>query len=111
MSACPTSKPLDKRPVILRRVDANRRLIDDADQERVAVVQNAELLEILNPLDRCPRQLGQAQEKVAAINIKANVLKEMCRIGSQQRIVPVAGKRNRRPAEINRPLIARRKSL
>ena len=96
--------PADKLPIVLRCVDPNCRLIDDADEKALAGVKDAELLEILDCLNSGTGQLGQAEEKFTAVGVETNVLMEMRRIGCQQRVIPVAGEGNGGAAEINGPL-------
>src|SRR4051812_45140440 len=51
-----TSPPFHEPPVVLRRVDADARLVDDADGDRISGLEDAELLELLGGLERGARQ-------------------------------------------------------
>ena len=94
---------LYKRRVVLRRVDAEGRLVDHADEDRMAGLQDAKLFELLDLLQAGRRHGGELQEEVAAIGVEPDVLVEMRRIGRQQGIVPFAGMRDRAAAEIQCP--------
>ena len=86
----------DKRRVIGRSVDADRRFVDDADEDFVAILQNPQLLEIFQLLQRRAGQRGEFQQEIAAIGVQAEVLEKVRRVGVQQLVAPLAGMRNRR---------------
>ena len=69
-------------------------------------VEDAELLQVLDALDACPWQLGELEQELAAIGVQTDVLEIIGRIGGQQPLVPCAGIRYRRPAEVDRPTSA-----
>ena len=77
------AKSLDKRRIIRRRINADRWLIHDPDQNIMAVFQYAKLLKVLKLLQRGARQFGELQQEVAPIGVQPQMLKEMRRFGHQ----------------------------
>ena len=65
--------PRDEPSVVFGRVDADARLVDDADGDRVAGLEHAELLELLGGLERGGGKRAELQQEVAAIGVEAEV--------------------------------------
>ena len=65
--------PCDEPAVIFGGVDADARLVDDADGDRVAGVEHAKLLELLGGLERGRGKRPERQQEVAAIGVEAEV--------------------------------------
>ena len=70
-------------------------VLDDADENRAARLQHAELLELLGLLQRRGRQRGEFQQHVAAIGVNAQVLVEERRVVERPRIVRFSTGRSR----------------
>ena len=81
--------PLHKHPIILRRVDAEGRLVNHADNDGIAGLQHPQLLQLLDLLKPGGPPGRQFQEKLAAIGVQSHMLVEMGRIGGQERVVPL----------------------
>ncbi len=60
-------------PVVLRRVDADAWLIDDADGDRVAGFEDAKLFELLGGFEGRAGQGTDCQQELAAVGVKAQV--------------------------------------
>lgn len=90
--------------VVLRRIDADGRFIDDADEDRMAVMKDAELFEGFDLLDWGAGESGEAEEEVAAVGVETDVLVVDGWIGGEELVVPGTGKGDGCTAEVNRPL-------
>ena len=66
----------DEGRIVGRRIDAGGGVVDDADQDRAAGLQHAELLELLGLFERRRRQRGDFEQRLAAIGVDAEVLEE-----------------------------------
>ena len=97
---------LHERPVVVRRVDAECRLVDHPDQDGVARLEDAKLFEFFDLLQLRRRHRRQLQQELAAVGVQADVLIERRRTGRQQPIVPVPWARDHAAAEIERPAVA-----
>ena len=64
---------LDEAAVIFGRVDADARLVDDADGDRVAGLEHAELLELLGGFERRGGKRAEVEQELAAIGVEAQV--------------------------------------
>ena len=59
-----TPPPRDEAPVVLGCVDADARLGDDADGDRVAGLEHPELLELLGGLERGGGQRAELEQEL-----------------------------------------------
>src|SRR5580704_10692554 len=61
---------------ILRRIDAERHVVDDGDIDAHAGFQRPQLFELLTPLERRWWQRDEALERCAAIGVKSDMVVE-----------------------------------
>ena len=71
---------LDEAAIILRGVDADAGLVDQADGDRVARFEHTELLELLGGLQRRRRKRAETKQKLAAVGVETEV-----QIGNRRR--------------------------
>src|SRR5688572_2154198 len=71
--------------VVFRRVHAGGGVGDDADLDALAEAEDAQLLELLQSLQRRGRRLGEPHEEVAAVGVEADVLEELQRLAAEIR--------------------------
>src|SRR5580693_47833 len=64
---------LDESAVILRSVDADARLVDQADGDGVAGFEHAELLELLGGLQRRRRKRAETKQELSAVGVETEV--------------------------------------
>ncbi len=91
--------------VVGRRVDAEGGFVDPADEDDLAGVQDAELLQAFELLDGGAIQRGDSKQEVTAICVQADVLMEVGRIGGEQVVMPRARVRDDGAAEVQGPLL------
>ena len=99
----PFGQQSDEPGVIFGSVDPDRRLVDDADQDRLPLVENAELFEPLGLLVKRLRRLREGKEEIAPVSVKTDMLVvKRGRVG-QERLASVSRIRDHAPAEPERP--------